>query len=295
MVLQECQHHWVCDSPTGPESKSRCKKCGAERTFGNHPTQEEAERLSFRKDEPAPPAKIDVKPVITDVPLVRVGDNDDGGEAETVDEEAKSRRRSHDHEWDIREPDANGVSLMRCRTCHVEVRADADGNVYDETGRMLSSGSQVQVRGERGVMVADKPSSGVRSRRDSREWDNRLPEVLKRLDETMSLGQVAREYGLSYAAFEGMLTHRGVDVGKYKTHRRGFVGHPQPTPVVARPVPAASPQQPDAPVPRTMPPLVTMLLGMLPVPPAKQELWLAAFVACYRLEMGASGPASRGG
>ena len=239
MVSEACQHHWVCDAPNGPDSKSRCKKCGEEATFANRLTEEQAQALSFRREDVQSQdvAVVDVKPVITDVPFRRVGDDEDH-ETEPVEGPEKSKRRSHDHEWDIGDPDENGISIMRCRTCPVEVRADAEGNVYDASGFMLSTGSRIQVRGERGRMVPDKKQPAVRVRRDTREWDARMPEVIKRLDETGSLAQVAREYGLSYAAFEGILLKREVDVSKYK--RRGVVAPvaapgPPALPVVSAP------------------------------------------------------------
>ena len=30
-----CVHHWVVESPAGPTSTGRCKRCGEEREFGN--------------------------------------------------------------------------------------------------------------------------------------------------------------------------------------------------------------------------------------------------------------------
>ena len=32
---EECVHHWVIDSPSGPASRGVCKKCGAEKDFPN--------------------------------------------------------------------------------------------------------------------------------------------------------------------------------------------------------------------------------------------------------------------
>ena len=31
-----CAHHWIIDPASGPESKGRCKKCGAEMVFQNY-------------------------------------------------------------------------------------------------------------------------------------------------------------------------------------------------------------------------------------------------------------------
>ena len=33
---KDCTHHWVIDSPNGPQSKGMCKVCGAEREFMNY-------------------------------------------------------------------------------------------------------------------------------------------------------------------------------------------------------------------------------------------------------------------
>jgi hypothetical protein len=31
----KCVHHWVCATPSGPTSESRCCKCGATKEFSN--------------------------------------------------------------------------------------------------------------------------------------------------------------------------------------------------------------------------------------------------------------------
>lgn len=31
----DCRHHWVIDSPAGPTSEGRCKRCGMRRAFFN--------------------------------------------------------------------------------------------------------------------------------------------------------------------------------------------------------------------------------------------------------------------
>ena len=33
--LEECVHHWMIDSPSGPASRGACMKCGAEKDFPN--------------------------------------------------------------------------------------------------------------------------------------------------------------------------------------------------------------------------------------------------------------------
>ena len=36
MDPKDCTHHWVIDSPNGPQSQGSCKVCGAEREFMNY-------------------------------------------------------------------------------------------------------------------------------------------------------------------------------------------------------------------------------------------------------------------
>ena len=31
----ECQHHWIIDTPNGPTSSGKCKKCGVSTEFRN--------------------------------------------------------------------------------------------------------------------------------------------------------------------------------------------------------------------------------------------------------------------
>jgi len=33
---KDCTHHWIIDSPNGPQSQGSCKVCGAEREFMNY-------------------------------------------------------------------------------------------------------------------------------------------------------------------------------------------------------------------------------------------------------------------
>jgi len=33
---EQCTHHWIIESPTGPTSRGVCKYCGAEREFANY-------------------------------------------------------------------------------------------------------------------------------------------------------------------------------------------------------------------------------------------------------------------
>ena len=33
---KDCTHHWIIDSPNGPQSNGSCKVCGAEREFMNY-------------------------------------------------------------------------------------------------------------------------------------------------------------------------------------------------------------------------------------------------------------------
>ena len=34
-ATETCVHHWMIESPRGPTSKAKCKKCGVEREFAN--------------------------------------------------------------------------------------------------------------------------------------------------------------------------------------------------------------------------------------------------------------------
>ena len=34
-LQEECVHHWIIDSPSGPASRGSCRKCGAEKDFPN--------------------------------------------------------------------------------------------------------------------------------------------------------------------------------------------------------------------------------------------------------------------
>ena len=33
--IDECQHHWIIDTPNGPTSQGKCKKCGIGTEFRN--------------------------------------------------------------------------------------------------------------------------------------------------------------------------------------------------------------------------------------------------------------------
>jgi hypothetical protein len=32
---EDCRHHWVIDTPDGPTSEGRCKRCGERKSFLN--------------------------------------------------------------------------------------------------------------------------------------------------------------------------------------------------------------------------------------------------------------------
>jgi len=34
-MTQACRHHWIIETPNGPTSRGRCKRCRAERDFTN--------------------------------------------------------------------------------------------------------------------------------------------------------------------------------------------------------------------------------------------------------------------
>jgi hypothetical protein len=35
MARRDCRHHWVIETPDGPTSEGRCKRCGEQKSFLN--------------------------------------------------------------------------------------------------------------------------------------------------------------------------------------------------------------------------------------------------------------------
>jgi len=297
MAESECAHHWICETPDGPESVSRCKKCGTEQRFRNTIDEEEAAALRYDGGGVCLPKNSGVlKPVVTDAPGMRDGRSGDGEPASAPGRQKPPR--SHEHEWDIADPDDNGVSIMRCRQCRLELRCDAHGELHDETGALVFG--KGPIRGETGRKFKDRTAGEKEgddmARRTPEYWDKRLPDLLKQLEELGSLSALQaalREAGetISYSALEGILVKRNVDVSKYKT------GHRKAQPLLPEP-PATGPddEPPDAGSrdgqatrargSRMLPPAIDALFAMLPVRPEKYPQWRAALLACADLELG---------
>ena len=287
-------HHWVCDAAAGPESDAYCKKCGVGKSFNNYLSRENVDALKkeryeqylARKEHP-------LKPIVTELPL---------------DKEDPPRReeKGHAHDWDIGLEDVRGISHMRCITCPVEMRVDEDGNLYDEQGFLLY---HQMVKGETGKARVEKE---VTVSKRSKDWDDRLPEIVKRLEELGSVGALAKELGIPYTQCANKLKVRGIDLRKYQTGRQPIGRAAEAINAgdvvevgggLVRKAPPGPPPEPPASSEPGLPPvdlakaLATMealygklrpepveaLLRMLPVQPAMHEKWKAAFLAAFDL------------
>jgi hypothetical protein len=163
-VLISCAHHWICDTPTGPVSKSRCRLCGEEKEFNNRLGGEQAERLPY---EGGPAYLPEQRPV------TRL----------EVTEEPKPKDTRCLHSWHSADPDEQGIAHIHCTLCPQEYWMDTEGNLYDGQKNMLSQRHQgiqpgeMVGRREKGANVG----KGGQTHSKHAEYMRRWPEILKSL------------------------------------------------------------------------------------------------------------------
>jgi hypothetical protein len=225
-VLTACVHHWICDTPTGPISKSRCRLCGEEKEFNNRLGGEQAERLPYEGGAAYLPEQRQITRLeVTEEPEV----------------EPKPKDTRCPHSWHSGDPDEQGIAHVWCTLCAHKYWVDLEGNLYDSQKNMLSYRRQgiqpgeVAGRREKGANMDTSvvPKQGRRASPQSRtaEYDRKWPEILKRLEELGNIGLMAKELGVTYASFQPLLIRRGVDVKKYMV---GGSGHKKAPPAEAR-------------------------------------------------------------
>jgi hypothetical protein len=196
-VVMACPHHWICDTPNGPVSKSRCRLCGEEKEFQNHLGGEQAERLPYEGGAAYLPEQ---RPVTR----LEVTEEPDLG---SMPRDAKCH-----HYWESGDPDEQGIAHVRCTRCPQEYWMDVEGNLYDSQKNMLTQRQQGIQPGETVGRREGGANVGKGGQTHSKhaEYMRRWPEILKELQET-SFEAAVGKFGIPSGTLYGLLRRAGLN------------------------------------------------------------------------------------